>query len=426
LQLLLAYQAGEEPPAYRTSQPVSPARARQLSARYQADDGRSVRLIEQSGALLFDDGEIRTPVERDGLYELVTNGRLGVGRTLRLVNDGQGGPQDLIIDGTRFARQYDRVPEPAPEHFNELIGEYGPDHNVLHVLEEDGQLTVLIEWFFRYPLTPIEEDRYAFPGRGLYAGEEVIFLRDETGAITGVEAANVVWPRRAVGPDDGATFKIDPIRPVEELREEALRATPPAENGPFRPAALVDVTQQPAVIDGDTLALEPGIKLDVRYATTNNFMGAAFYDKPRALLQKPAAEALARVHFNLRALGYGLLVHDAYRPWHVTKMFWDATPQDLKLFVANPARGSRHNRGAAVDLTLYDLTTGEPIAMPSGFDEFSPRAYAAYPGGTSAQRWHRALLRRVMELEGFRVLNAEWWHFDYKDWREYGLGNVGF
>jgi serine beta-lactamase-like protein LACTB len=125
-------------------------------------------------------------------------------------------------------------------------------------------------------------------------------------------------------------------------------------------------------------------------------------------------------------MGYGLLIHDAYRPWYVTKMFWDATPDSLRDFVADPRFGSRHNRGAAVDLTLFDLKTGAVIEMPGGYDEFSTRSYPEYPGGTSRQRWHRDLLRRVMEAEGFRVYNVEWWHFDYQDWRRYPVMNKRF
>jgi D-alanyl-D-alanine dipeptidase len=172
--------------------------------------------------------------------------------------------------------------------------------------------------------------------------------------------------------------------------------------------------------------LDPSIKLDIRYATTNNFMGAVFYPEPRAYLQRPAAEAVVRAHRKLQTLGYGLMVQDAYRPWYVTKMFWDATPEDQRIFVANPATGSRHNRGCAVDLTLFELATGEPVEMVGGYDEFSHRSYARYPGGTALQRWYRELLRRAMEEEGFHVYEYEWWHFDYRDWAEYAIQNDTF
>jgi D-alanyl-D-alanine dipeptidase len=128
----------------------------------------------------------------------------------------------------------------------------------------------------------------------------------------------------------------------------------------------------------------------------------------------------------LKEHGYGLLIHDAYRPWYVTKVFWDATPQDKKIFVADPSQGSRHNRGAAVDLTLYDLKTGRPVEMVGTYDETTDRSYPNYPGGTSLQRWHRELLRDAMEAEGFTVYEAEWWHFDYKEWQKYPIGNERF
>jgi D-alanyl-D-alanine dipeptidase len=143
-------------------------------------------------------------------------------------------------------------------------------------------------------------------------------------------------------------------------------------------------------------------------------------------MQRPAAEAVVRANQRLKKHGLGLLVHDAYRPWHVTRMFWDATPDEFKDFVANPANGSRHNRGCAVDITLYDLANGEPIQMVAGYDEFSPRSFPMYPGGTSRQRWYRELLRHVMEAEGFSVYEFEWWHFDFKDWKRYRIENRTF
>ena len=148
-------------------------------------------------------------------------------------------------------------------------------------------------------------------------------------------------------------------------------------------------------------------------------MGFALYETAFAKLQRPAAEAVLRVHERLAALGYGVVVHDAWRPWRVTKMFWDATPEHQHTFVADPSKGSRHNRGCAIDLSLYELATGAIVEMPSGYDEFTERAYPFWPGGTGRSRAWRDLLRRAMEDEGFTVYEAEWWHFDYHDWRRY-------
>jgi D-alanyl-D-alanine dipeptidase len=120
------------------------------------------------------------------------------------------------------------------------------------------------------------------------------------------------------------------------------------------------------------------------------------------------------------------MIYDAYRPWYVTKIFWDATPEDKKIFVANPAQGSRHNRGAAVDLTLYNLNTRRPVQVVGGYDEMSSRSNVNYFGGTSLQRWHRDLLRDAMEEQGFTVYLHEWWHFDYKDWKMYPIMNLTF
>lgn len=225
----------------------------------------------------------------------------------------------------------------------------------------------------------------------------------------------VIVPAVAQSSEVDSTFRITPLRPVADLQREALAAQPPHEAGDFRQPDLVEL-----------ITLDPTIKLDIRYATTNNFLSTPMYSQARAFLERPAAEALVRANHALRVKGYGLLIHDAYRPWYVTKMFWEATPNDKKVFVADPKEGSKHNRGCAVDLTLYDLKTGAVVKMPSGYDEMSQRAYADYPGGTPEERERRTILRAAMEKEGFTVYPQEWWHFDYKDWKYYPILNVRF
>lgn len=202
---------------------------------------------------------------------------------------------------------------------------------------------------------------------------------------------------------------------LEQLRSDALRALPPEESGEFRPDELVEVVR-----------LDPTLQLDVRYATADNFLRAAIYPEARVFLQRPAAEAVVRANSALRPHGYGLRLFDGYRPWYVTQLFWDATPPEQRAYVADPSQGSRHNRGAAVDLTLYDLRTGLEVAMPSGYDDFTERAHPDYAGGTPEQRATRDLLRRTMEAEGFTVYANEWWHFDYRDWASYRIGNTMF
>jgi D-alanyl-D-alanine dipeptidase len=176
----------------------------------------------------------------------------------------------------------------------------------------------------------------------------------------------------------------------------------------------------------ELVALDPAIRLEIRYATAKNEFGKPFYREARAFLQRPAAEALARVDASLKAKGYGLLVFDGYRPWRVTKQFWDLTPADKKIFVANPKDGSRHNRGGAVDLTLYRLDTGKEADMGGAYDEMSKRSYVTYDGAPKEALERRDLLRNAMEKEGFFVYPWEWWHFDWKDWRDYPVLDVPF
>lgn len=176
----------------------------------------------------------------------------------------------------------------------------------------------------------------------------------------------------------------------------------------------------------ELIKLDPTIKLDIRYATEDNFVGRTVYPEARAFLQKPAAKALVRVHEKLRRQGLGLVVFDGYRPWAITKLFWEVTPEEKRKFVANPEKGSKHNRGCAVDLSVFDLKTGDLLPMPSGYDEFTERASPNYTGGTEEERRNRELLRKLMEAEGFTVNPNEWWHFDYKNWQDYAIYDISF
>lgn len=305
-------------------------------------------------------------------------------------------------------------PQDARPAIKQWIGEYGPDGALLSTAaERDGALIL-----FGEALGNCTVDVGSNPSTELKAKcslqQGVSLVRDRNG-VPSLRTAARTFVRRDLGVDANQVARIHPVRPVAELRAEALKASPPEEKGAFRQPDLVELAP-----------LDRSIRLDIRYATNNDFLGTPVYTQARAFLQRPAAEALVRAHRKLAQLGYGLLIHDAYRPWYVTKIFWDATPAEGKIFVADPSQGSRHNRGCAVDLSLYDLGSGKPIEMPGTYDEMSRRSYPNYAGGTSLQRWHRELLRRAMESEGFSVYEFEWWHFDYKDWRDYGIQNLTF
>ncbi len=296
-----------------------------------------------------------------------------------------------------------------------IIGEYISGGDTLSVLERKGLLYVGGRSGEQSVLREVADDTFTFSDVVPLRDSACVFKRNAKGFASSVVVGERAFGRIAYGEDEGKSFRITPLKPASVLRESALKATVPKEEGRFVKPDLVEI-----------IHLDSTIKLDVRYATTNNFMGEKFYSQARAFLQRPAAEALVRAHRTLRAMGYGLVIHDAYRPWYVTKMFWDATPEAQKQFVADPSKGSRHNRGCAIDVSLYEVKTGRLVEMPSGYDEFSHRAYLSYPGGTSLQRWHRELLRRIMEAEGFKGFVWEWWHFDFEEWQKYPIGTATF
>ncbi|RCS54046.1 serine hydrolase [Bremerella cremea] len=412
LRLMIATQDGQPLPEYPTTATLATERAKALIGTYQKQGGTDIlKISELNGDVFLAQGVFRRQLRATSKQgAIVTDDPFGFGTPV-----APSGSQGIKFADAIYERLPHEPPAGIPERWQGLIGEYGWDHNTLYILEKDGQLHALIEWFYDYPLTELGPNEFAFPDYGLYHGEKLFFARDERDSATEVTAAEVLFKRRPVGTPHGDTFKIKPVRPIEEIRPEAMAATPPAESGDFVESDLVELT-----------SLDPTIKLDIRYATTNNFMGAVMYKQPKAFMQRPAAEALVRAHHRLKERGLGLLIHDAYRPWFVTKMFWDATPASMQDFVANPANGSRHNRGCAVDLTLYDLATGEPVEMVATYDEFSPRSFPLYPGGTTRQRWYRQFLRETMEAEKFTIYPLEWWHFDYQDWNKYRIGNETF
>jgi len=305
-------------------------------------------------------------------------------------------------------------PLPIANELKPFIAEFGRDDSKIIIFEDHGSLCALFDSSRRYCLTNETETTFRILRVGLDSFDgKLTFEREHNGDVSHLVIDGLKHPRRLIPGVNGPSFRIKPQRPVDVLMKEALAAQTPRFQGEFATPDLVDLS-----------TLDSTLKFDIRYATSDNFLGTPVYPIAKASLQRPAAEALLRVHRSLEKDGLGLLIHDAYRPWYVTKVFWDATPLTNKIFVADPSVGSRHNRGCAVDLTLYDRATGQALEMPGVYDEFSDRSYPFYPGGTSLQRWNREKLRKAMESEGFTVYEAEWWHFDYRDWKKYPVLNV--
>lgn len=170
--------------------------------------------------------------------------------------------------------------------------------------------------------------------------------------------------------------------------------------------------------------LIPEMVLDIRYATPNNFTGEQVYAEARAFARLPVVKALQAIQTELKEQGLALKIFDAYRPYAITVIFYESTSDTA--FVANPRKGSRHNRGCAIDLTLIDLKSGKELEMPTGYDSFTPQAAADYPNLPPVQLHNRALLRNIMEKHGFKVYPYEWWHFDFNEWEQYELVDVPF
>lgn len=176
----------------------------------------------------------------------------------------------------------------------------------------------------------------------------------------------------------------------------------------------------------DLKKLDPTLKFDIRYARTDNFVNLVVYPYAGAYLLRHVAKDLLIAHHSLMKKGYGLLIYDGYRPWSVTKIFWDRIPPDKREFVADPEKGSVHNRGCAVDLSIYHLKSNQPVEMPSDFDEMTERAYLNYCGGSVESRRARDLLREEMHGAGFHGIKNEWWHFNHSSWMQHPILDLSF
>jgi zinc D-Ala-D-Ala dipeptidase len=168
----------------------------------------------------------------------------------------------------------------------------------------------------------------------------------------------------------------------------------------------------------------PGLVMDIRYATTNNFTNEKIYNMAKAYARRPVAEALKKIQEELKPQGLGIKMFDAYRPYKATIKFYEVYRDTT--YVASPYRGSRHNRGCALDLTIIDLKTGEELKMPTGYDSFKKEAWPRTPVSDPLIRQNRQLLIAVMEKHGFRVNGSEWWHYDFQGWRNFEVMDIDF
>ena len=312
------------------------------------------------------------------------------------------------------------VPNDAPKDIKYILGfYYGNGENIL-IRENNGRLELLYRTAQEdrsfaaanlYPLSKVHFDSYTLQESGPMSNTEagVRFERDPDGYGISCRVGGNTYSRYFFGTTQGERAK--PFRLEErsaeewaKLREEAAKAAVPAALAAGEQAQLVDA------------ASVAGVKVNSVYAGSDNLFGAPLYSTPKLFVAKDAAAALGRVQQRLAAYGYGLVLWDAYRPWSVSKLANLALPEGKKDMLEDPeVKGSTHNTGNAVDVGLYSLESGEELDLGCGFDEPSLRQYASYAGGTSRERYLRSLLREEMELQGFKGIEMEWWHFEFGD-----------
>jgi len=186
--------------------------------------------------------------------------------------------------------------------------------------------------------------------------------------------------------------------------------------------ASIQINPDKALIDLEKFV--PGLVLDIRYATTNNFTKEKIYNLAKAYARKPVAEAVKKAQAELKTMGLGIKIFDAYRPYKATVRFYEVYKDTT--YVASPYRGSRHNRGCAIDMTLINRKTGEELKMPTGYDSFRKEAWPSTPISDPEASKNRKLIISVMEKYGFKVNSSEWWHFDFVGWKKYEVLDIDF
>ena len=315
-------------------------------------------------------------------------------------------------------------PKDCPKDLKYILGMYYGNGELFLLRENKGEVELVYRFGQKdytfagsnvYPLVKEHFDSYTINESGPlnHLDAAVRIERSREGYGVSCSVGGNRYSRRFFAGENGKPFRFAVSGDWQELKNAASAAVMPANLGAGQQAQLVNLAQAVS-----------GIKLDLRYAGADNCFGNVLNDDARAFLDVEAAAALNTVQLNLAQYGYGLLVWEAYRPWSVSKLRYDALPLENKSMLPAPEVGFSHNTGRSVDVSLYSLATGEPVDMISDFDEPSIRQYASFAGGTELERYRRDLLRTQMQLAGFTASDMEWWHFDYGDTKAFAHLNV--
>lgn len=315
-------------------------------------------------------------------------------------------------------------PKDCPKDLKYILGMYYGNGEMFLLRENNGEVELVYRFGQKdytfagsnvYPLYKEHFDSYTINESGPlnHLDAAVRIERSREGYGVSCSVGGNRYSRRFFAGENGRPFRFATASDWQALKTAAATAVMPAQLGAGQQAQLVDLAQT-----------VPGLKFDLRYAQADNCFGQVLTDDQRAFLDADAAQALAQAQQYLKPYGYGILVWEAYRPWSVSKLAYDALPADKKSMLPSPEAGFSHNTGRSIDVSLYLLANGENAGMISGFDEPSVRQYASFAGGTTLERYRRDLLRSAMQMAGFTASETEWWHFDYGDIKGFAHLNV--
>ena len=319
----------------------------------------------------------------------------------------------IELDKTLYVKKDPLLATQSSDRYDNLLGAYGFIQSPFSIIERQGSLYAQYGWLKSYPLREASVDSLVLPADGLYGGEAIIIVnRDEYGRADRIKFANMLLDRI---PEEHYVFQLESITLGQQNNDGTQVDVSPPATLTAHTSSLVDLTM-----------IDPLLNLEVRNASDDNLFRSRLYNEARVFLQRPIAEAIFRIQRKVRRLGYDLVLYDAYRPWRVSSDLWSSIPDSLRYFQPHPSEGSCQNRGAAVSLSLFELNSRSPMAMPTEYDVFSTKAHADYPLLPASYRRNRDFLRYIMEAEGFRASPYAWWHFTHQSCQSYPVTDVLF
>ena len=402
LQLLMNEQDGFMPPPIPRTYSVEASTFAQALGYYESPDPIHISALNNDLYLYRSGNRYRLKQLGDSL---IVDDQHAYGTIL--LSDGLS----IQLDNTLYVKKTAPPSDiESGEQYDALVGAYGFKERPINLVHQQGQLYAIKDWVTAYKLDPVQTDTFALPADGLYGGENVSVLRDEVGAILGIQFANMTLDKIPV---TDVQYRVTELPLNQPFSPFTKTNSPPPQDTTLLDSQLVDLTM-----------IDPLLNMEVNLASTDNIFGTKLYNDARILLQLPIANALFNIKRKIRSDNLGLIIYDAYRPWRTSQAIWNSVPDSLKLYFTSPEQGSCQNRGAGVSVSLFLLNTGQPITMPTPYGVLSSEAYADYPLLPTEEQNNKELLRQLMESEGFKASKYKWWHFDHITCEDYPVIDI--